>query len=726
MAVFGALINNITLLITLSILYNLISRRWPYGTRTHQILAGLLFGVVCLAGMLNPFVLSPGLIFDGRSIIISAAGMFGGPLTAIIAAIIAAIYRTILGGAGMNMGLTVITASTVIGIVYHYLRRKDKKYNDIFWVFIFGMVVHLAMWGAMLLVPSPLRGITFNQLTFPLLTIYPIGSFIVCSLFLDQEKRLGAELELLRSDTRYQVLYSGMMDGFLQVNMAGKILACNQAFQNMIGYSDEELRNMNYVDLTPLKWREMETRIIRDQILSRGYSDLYAKEYTHKNGAIIPAELRVYLNRDENGAPYSMWAAVRDISDRNRATQALAESEERFRVLFEDSPVPLWECNYSGLKKRLDEIKNQPVTDWQIYFEEHLDLVRDWIKLIQITAANRAALNLLGAKNIEQVNNNTTQLFGYAFFIGLFARLAELPENQSGLEVDAHCQTFAQQSIYVIVSFNGFSSHEKWSRVLVSMMDITARKQAEEEVQKYRLHLEELVTARTRQLENANKEMESFSYSVSHDLRAPLRSLEGFSQYLIEDYTAVLDDQGKDYLHRIRAASQRMNTLIDDLLKLARVSRLEFNSGSVDLAALARAVITDLETAQPDRQVEFISPREMNVNADASLMRIALVNLLANAWKFTAQTAAPQIELGHFEKDQKQVYFIRDNGAGFDMTYVGKLFGAFQRLHGSEFEGTGIGLAIVQRIIHRHGGEIWAEGETGKGATFYFTLPDQT
>ncbi|HPH94700.1 MAG TPA: PAS domain S-box protein [Anaerolineaceae bacterium] len=725
MAVFGALINNITLLITLSILYNFISRRWPYGTRTHQVLAGLLFGVVCLAGMLNPFVLSPGLIFDGRSIIISAAGMFGGPLTAIITAIIAGIYRALLGGAGMNMGLTVITVSAVIGILFHYLRRRDARFNGYFWVFLFGMLVHVAMWGAMLLVPSPLRGITFNQLTFPVLTIYPIGSFIVCTLFLDQERRLRAELELQRSDTRYQVLYRGMMDGFVQVNMEGKILASNQAFQEMLGYRGDELTRLTYMDLTPRKWHDMEERITREQIIPRGYSELYAKEYICKNGVILPAELRVYLNRDENGQPSSMWAAVRDISERDRATRALAESEERFRVLFEESPIALWECNFSELKKRLDDVKKQPAPDWQVYFEERLDLVRDWIKLIQITAANRAALALFGAASMEHLNGNLAHIFGYAFFISFFARLAALPESEAALESDAHGQTLNRQPVFVIVSANGLSAASPWQRVLISIMDITDRKRVEEEVQQYRLHLEDLVAARTRQLEAANKEMESFSYSVSHDLRAPLRSLEGFSQYLLEDYTAVLDEQGKGYLNRIRAASQRMNTLIDDLLKLARVSRLEFNSGPVDLAALARSVVTDLETSLPGQRVEFICPPELPATADASLMRIALVNLLNNAWKFTAQAAAPQVEFGKLEQDQKVIYFIRDNGAGFDMTYAGKLFGAFQRLHGSEFEGSGIGLAIVQRIIHRHGGEIWAEGEVGRGATFYFTLPPQ-
>lgn len=222
----------------------------------------------------------------------------------------------------------------------------------------------------------------------------------------------------------------------------------------------------------------------------------------------------------------------------------------------------------------------------------------------------------------------------------------------------------------------------------------------------------------------ANKDLESFSYSVSHDLRAPIRAINGFSRILLEDYGDRLDDEGKKHLKRVYDAGQRMGVLIDDILRLSRVTRSEIRRSMVDLSQLAQSVINDLQNASPERQVEVTIAPDLKVNADFNLMRIVLENLLGNAWKFTQKHPSAKIELGVTVKDKQTTFFVRDDGAGFDMAYVNKLFGAFQRLHDtSEFEGTGIGLATVQRIIHRHGGSVWAEAVVEQGATFYFTLP---
>lgn len=235
--------------------------------------------------------------------------------------------------------------------------------------------------------------------------------------------------------------------------------------------------------------------------------------------------------------------------------------------------------------------------------------------------------------------------------------------------------------------------------------------------------LEQRVAERTHELESSNRELEAFSYSVSHDLRAPLRTIDGFSLALQEDFGEKLDEHGKDYIRRVRNGVQRMGTLIDALLQLSRVTRSDLQREPVDLSQLATLVFRELQSGDPARKVEWSAQPEVIAEADPRLMRIALENLIGNAWKFTARTADASLTFGSSPQNGQTVYFLRDNGAGFDMKYVDRLFTAFQRLHGErDFSGSGIGLATVSRIIHRHHGSIWAEGEPGKGATFFFTL----
>lgn len=266
---------------------------------------------------------------------------------------------------------------------------------------------------------------------------------------------------------------------------------------------------------------------------------------------------------------------------------------------------------------------------------------------------------------------------------------------------------------------------DKQGRLLGSVHvahDITERKKAEERI----LSLNEQLKFKIRELSDANRELKAFSYSVSHDLRSPLRSIDGFSQEILEDYCDKLDENGVDRLRRIRAASQRMGLLIDGLLTLSRISRAELSYGPVNLSAVARDVSEVLKETRPGRDAEFVIAEGLLATGDERLLYAALQNLLDNAWKFTEKSGAARIEFGLAEVRGGPAYFVRDNGAGFDMAYSGKLFGLFQRLHGiNEFEGTGIGLATVSRIIDRHGGRIWAEGEVGKGAVFYFTLGEK-
>ena len=285
-------------------------------------------------------------------------------------------------------------------------------------------------------------------------------------------------------------------------------------------------------------------------------------------------------------------------------------------------------------------------------------------------------------------------------------------------------QKIAAGNLNVVINANTQDEVGDTARAFNAM--VISLKNTREELHTLNEQLEQHVAERTAQLIIVNKELEAFSYSVSHDLRAPLRGIDGFSQALLEDYADKLDENGKNMLGRVRAGSQRMAQLIDDLLNLSRITRHEMRAEPVNLSLQARSIVNDLQRTQPQRRAIFEITEGLIAYGDPRLLRIMLENLLNNAWKFTSKSEYAEIQFGVNHDKEELVYFVHDNGVGFDMVYADKLFGPFQRLHATtEFEGTGVGLATVQRIIHRHGGRIWAHAIVEQGATFYFTLPKE-
>jgi len=261
---------------------------------------------------------------------------------------------------------------------------------------------------------------------------------------------------------------------------------------------------------------------------------------------------------------------------------------------------------------------------------------------------------------------------------------------------------------------------------LVMAADVTERARAQQQIFELNQTLENKVEERTAQLGAINRELEAFSYSVSHDLRAPLRGIDGFSQAVMEDYAQLLDEKGKRYLSRIRSATQRMGHLIDDLLNLSKISKSAVNRVPVNASEIAEELVAELREKSPARAITVEIEQGLQMYADPGLLKIVLQNLLENAWKFTSKTESPIVTIKKVARDGQDGMAVSDNGAGFDMQYAHKLFGAFQRLHAAtEYEGTGIGLATAQRIIHMHGGKIWAEGSVGQGATFYFSVGER-
>ena len=384
-------------------------------------------------------------------------------------------------------------------------------------------------------------------------------------------------------------------------------------------------------------------------------------------------------------------------------------------------------------------------------FLELSDVISDPMILVssdgRIRAANRTAIKLLGvpAEDLQDqhldrfVNNSQQQLHDYlrlcsgsrqplAGHLSLKYRndeskpyrcdgaLLRPATAEAPALICLHCIPRQTSNIHFVLLNRKINelNHE-----------IMKHQQAEEKIRQLNEQLEQRIEERTAELRNAYQELESFSYSVSHDLRSPLRSINGFSQLMLEEHTDQLDDTARDYLQRVCNGANKMGQLIDEILEFSRVGRCQIKKQSVSFSELSTEIIRQLRTQEPDREVETEIAQGVKVQGDRHLLRIVLDNLLNNAWKYTSKVKLARIEFGWLMQGPQEVYFVKDNGAGFDMRYMDKLFGAFQRLHSAtEFEGNGIGLATVQRVIQRHGGRVWAESEVGNGATFYFTLAD--
>lgn len=558
-------------------------------------------------------------------------------------------------------------------------------------------------------------------------------------VLIDITGRRQAEHALRESDEGFRSIFENAVMGFYRSTRDGRWLMANPALLRMLGYSSfEELAGHSIVDEAEAAAYPRSAFI--ERLEQEGHVAGFEAVWRKAGGGKLFIRESAKAIRDQAGNTLYYQGTVEDISlskeveaERERL---LADLMHRETQLLTAAEVSMWASTILDPEELINQAVHLIQEGFNAYYVG-LFLVDESGERARLHAGTgEAGQKMLAAGHSLDVGGRSMigQCIGHgrariALDVGAEAVRFNnplLPETRSEIALPLNNRGKTIGALTVQSSQEAaFSSND--ITALQAMADQLAIAIANaglyDEVQRYATRLEERVAERTAALAAVNKELEAFAYSVSHDLRAPLRSMDGFSQALLEDYAGQLDATGQDYLHRVRAASQRMGRLIDDMLKLSRLTRVELQRERVALSDMAQEIAAELQQTAPERRTGFTIAEGVVAIGDGRLLRIVLENLMGNAWKFTSKQAEATIEFGVTEGERGLAYFVRDNGAGFDMDYADRLFGAFQRLHsGSEFEGTGIGLATVQRIIHRHGGHAWAEGAVNQGATFYFTL----
>jgi PAS domain S-box-containing protein len=498
--------------------------------------------------------------------------------------------------------------------------------------------------------------------------------------------------DLRESEEKYREVVERASDGIV-IGREERVLFANAAFARMTGYTLEELEDISLLELVRQDEQAELSDLAHSRLAGEDAPSSYESEIVRKDGSVIFTEVQATVVA-YRGEP-AIVAVVRDVTERKRAERALRETAAMRDIAETVAHVGSWrwevpsrQSHWSPEMMRLFDV--DPAT-----FDHDVEPILE------------ARVHPDDLAHLQQITDGVLET-------GEPMPVEFRVVHRDGTEHILHGEGMAERDADgTVVAITGYYA------------DVTEQRSAEAEILHLNAQLEARVASRSEQLEAATRELEAFAYSISHDVRAPLRAIDGFSAMVLADSGPELGAETSDHLRRIREAAQRMGRLIDDLLGLSRVSERDLRRETVDLSGLAESVAAELQEEQPGRAVDCLVEPGLTAEADPVLTRLILRELLGNAWKFTSKHAEARVEVGATGAGEEHAFYVRDDGAGFDMRYADHLFGAFQRMHpADQFEGDGVGLATVQRLVRRHGGRVWAEAEAEKGATFYFTLPE--
>jgi PAS domain S-box-containing protein len=509
------------------------------------------------------------------------------------------------------------------------------------------------------------------------------------SIIRDITERRQAEQALRESEERFRAAFDHAAIGMVLVSTNGRFTSVNNAVCEMLAYSSGELIGKHFKEITYPDDLAIGYEVVQQMLTGKSERVEFEKRYLRKDGSVVWAQVLSAALRGGTDAPIGFISQVQDITERKRSEAALRESQADLKRAQAVAKTGSWRLN---LQAR------------ELLWSDETHRIFGIARGVPLTYGT--FLSTVHPDDRDSVDKSWKEALGGVPY-----------DIEHRIVVDGSVKWVHEKAE---LEFDGDGNLRG---AFGTVQDITDQKRAEEEIHRLNAELERRVRHRTAELEAANKELEAFAYSVSHDLRAPLRGVDGWSLAVMEDYGRLLDNRGRQYLERVRAEAQRMGLLIDDLLQFSRLNRTAMQCGPVDLTSIAKTVATRLQDEHVDRYIEFSIEPGLSTSGDSRLLEIVMTNLLDNAVKFTGTRPRAMIEVGRHKENGERAFYVRDNGVGFDTAYAGMLFGPFQRLHRhSEFPGTGIGLATVQRVIHRHGGRIWAEAQPNEGATFFFSM----
>jgi len=726
---FVSLLYNAALLLSLVVVFDVLSVNATARKIREKLITGFSLGAIVLGIMMNPWTLKPGIVFDTRTIFLGISGMFFGFVPNLIAMLMSVSYRIWMGGDGVYTGCSTIVSSIAWGFLFRHYHHKWKHPYGFAEFFSLGILTHITMLWLMLLMPDNIQWDILRIISLPVMTIYPFATVLVGQLTVRSAQRKLARQRLAQSEEEYRLLTETSNDMIVIRDVSGIISFANRKARELLGLSDASVGKVLATDYVLPDYHHFLTDFAEPGV--EGYQNhrLFNLKIWDASGKIHVVEVSS-TPMLEDGKLKGMLAAMRDVTDRVKTEEQRNRYASRLQILRDLDRIVLetlsFEETCSTAAKKLQELIPFDFMSINV-------LKGEYVELMEI---------LKPRGRFEYMHKHQTHVPDRSFVDELHARgsmivrdvepvPAKMPVRARLTRDGIACYMYNAMSLKdKMVGFLWFGSFQKdyFNQEYLEIAQDFANQLAIvlnhigliKTIQEHSEELTKTVAERTSQLQNALQELEAFSYSVAHDLRAPLKLIHGYGKVLEEDYAPLLDEEGKSMLAGISATTHRMDKLIVELLELAKLSPNAIKCETVNMHELVTDIIRALDYSEFEIDIHPLPA----VCGDHTLLGQVWQNLVENALKFSRMAKDKRIEIGCTMDDDHITYYVKDNGVGFDQSKAEEIFAPFKRLHNLEgTDGTGIGLAVTKKIVLNHNGKIWAESKPGHGSTFFFSLP---